>query len=531
MSKGEGTQAKCREEFLPIVVPLLVGLRCLHRVHHHIVAGRVNGGDADNVLMADAPDIPTPTDEGAAPEAPRPSELADLVIGSEMIQLPDPNHDDKEDGGLPPLVEDKVDRMLSAPPLPPPRAPVGPALPPPPRIPAGPVLPPPPRVPSLSGEERIQAIVERGQAHLTSWEKLVPENEVFGVHRMNFVLRQEVVAMLESEREFDLLRAEMGGSRKRRRRGVRRRIGRAISEAMTIAVRAGDDEGMEKVVTAPTTRARGKKASNGSMRGPAKGGAKWAETAWEMLTDGEEGTEWKDVVGLWWKLEESTGFESSTKTLPTSGRPKEVAMWVRNAQKGIPDVLPQSFSDQWWQWWTRINPECDWEELRCPGQNGLLNVLACLKWWRNALGRETEDWLDAMRDVAWALSQMQRALLPLIPAARPPRKHSPLPPPLRPPAPNPAPNLDADSVRTSGSAGPGEAGAPAHSTASSAPSAAAGEIHRPSGRRLWSTSPTPIRSKPRPLRKHPHRISHRAPQGEPAAVILGGGGAGAGQRG
>ncbi|KAJ7840612.1 hypothetical protein B0H14DRAFT_2360567 [Mycena olivaceomarginata] len=140
-----------------------------------------------------------------------------------------------------------------------------------------------------------------------------------------------------------------------------------------------------------------------------------------MLTDGEEGTEWKDVVGLWWKLEESTGFESSTKTLPTSGRPKEVAMWVRNARKGIPDVLPQSFSDQWWQWWTRINPEWrvvdgalvkegdgDWEELRCPGQNGLLNVLACLKWWRNALGRETEDWLDAVRDVAWALSQMQR---------------------------------------------------------------------------------------------------------------------------
>jgi hypothetical protein len=74
---------------------------------------------------------------------------------------------------------------------------------------------------------------------------------------------------------------------------------------------SSDDEGMERVVTAPTARARGKKASNGLTRGSAKGGAKWAETAWEMLTDGEEGTEWKDVVGLWWKLEESTGFESS----------------------------------------------------------------------------------------------------------------------------------------------------------------------------------------------------------------------------
>lgn len=50
---------------------------------------------------------------------------------------------------------------------------------------------------------------------------------------------------------------------------------------------------------------------------------------------------------------------------------------------------------------------------------------------------------------------------------------APAPARTRPPAPNPAPNLDADSVRTSGSAGPGEAGAPAHSTASSAPSAAA----------------------------------------------------------
>ncbi|KAJ7789798.1 hypothetical protein B0H14DRAFT_3502526 [Mycena olivaceomarginata] len=169
-SCDEEIQAKCREEFLPIVAPLLMGLRAYTGYTINIVAGRVNrglfdvvsanagtvdgkdwakwdpvgygemlprflkfvhaasSGDADNVPTPDALDIPTPTDEGAAPEAPRPSGLADSVIGSEMIQLPDPNHDNKEDGGLPPLVEDEVDRMLLAPPPPPPRAPVGPAL-------------------------------------------------------------------------------------------------------------------------------------------------------------------------------------------------------------------------------------------------------------------------------------------------------------------------------------------------------------------------------------------------------------------
>jgi hypothetical protein len=56
----------------------------------------------------------------------------------------------------------------------------------------------------------------------------------------------------------------------------------------------------------PTTRAR---AARGA--GTAKGGAKWAETAWSILLEVEMGVDWKDVVSLWWTLEELWKFATS----------------------------------------------------------------------------------------------------------------------------------------------------------------------------------------------------------------------------
>ncbi|KAF8205186.1 hypothetical protein K438DRAFT_1529246, partial [Mycena galopus ATCC 62051] len=146
---------------------------------------------------------------------------------------------------------------------------------------------------------------------------------------------------------------------------------------------------------------------------------KWAEYAKAMLLEDNGGDEWARLVDLWWKLEESAGFESSTKMLPTAGRPKQVSEWVKNACKGIPKVEIEIFAAQWWTWWTAINPswrhvidgkpvmegEGSWASLKCPGQNGLLNVLACLKWWGAALNGESAEWLEAMRDVGWALEQ------------------------------------------------------------------------------------------------------------------------------
>ncbi|KAF8193117.1 hypothetical protein K438DRAFT_1589591 [Mycena galopus ATCC 62051] len=140
-----------------------------------------------------------------------------------------------------------------------------------------------------------------------------------------------------------------------------------------------------------------------------------------LLEDNGVGEDWARVVELWWKLEESAGFESSTKTLPTAGRPKQVSEWVKNARKGILKVKIESFAVQWWKWWATINPswrrvvdgklvkegEGPWASLKCPGQNGLLNVLACLKWWGAALNGVSGEWLEAVKDVGWALEQMR----------------------------------------------------------------------------------------------------------------------------
>jgi hypothetical protein len=47
-----------------------------------------------------------------------------------------------------------------------------------------------------------------------------------------------------------------------------------------------------------------------------------------------------------------------------------------------------------------------WTFLDVPGQNSFLNVLIGLKWWREKLEEETEEWREAADNVLWVLKQM-----------------------------------------------------------------------------------------------------------------------------
>ncbi|KAJ7895599.1 hypothetical protein B0H14DRAFT_2333773, partial [Mycena olivaceomarginata] len=102
-------------------------------------------------------------------------------------------------------------------------------------------------------------------------------------------------------------------------------------------------------------------------------------------------------------------------------RPKEVKDWVSRARNHTPviddaDRLGQS----WWAWWIDINPEWrgdtrpllhgmgTWESLDLYGQNGFLNVLMVLKWWRDAMSEASPDWEEGVADVTWVLQQMQK---------------------------------------------------------------------------------------------------------------------------
>ncbi|KAJ6493094.1 hypothetical protein C8R45DRAFT_788926, partial [Mycena sanguinolenta] len=140
-----------------------------------------------------------------------------------------------------------------------------------------------------------------------------------------------------------------------------------------------------------------------------------------MLLDGVEGNKWAALVELWFKLEEQSGFVSQTKSHPTALRPKEVGAWVKRARKGTPLVSAATFPSAWRAWWVAINPAWrrsegelvreargDFKVLKCPGPNGFLSVIACLKWWRVALSTEESaaEWKDAVGDVMWVLEQM-----------------------------------------------------------------------------------------------------------------------------
>ncbi|KAJ7195541.1 hypothetical protein GGX14DRAFT_376999 [Mycena pura] len=132
------------------------------------------------------------------------------------------------------------------------------------------------------------------------------------------------------------------------------------------------------------------------------------------------GADWSSIVQLWWQLEKASGFSTQTKTHATTGRPKCVGIWVKNARKGTPTIEGgvEGMERDWWAWWRRINPDWrlrgdellrldgDWGVLKCPGQNGFLNVIICLKWWRAAMEGPSEAWERAIADLKWALECM-----------------------------------------------------------------------------------------------------------------------------
>ncbi|KAJ7747404.1 hypothetical protein DFH07DRAFT_747794, partial [Mycena maculata] len=108
--------------------------------------------------------------------------------------------------------------------------------------------------------------------------------------------------------------------------------------------------------------------------------------------------------------------------LPAAHRPKQVGDWIQRARKGTPPISDlEGFIEEWWKWWTSMNPGWrrvngtlvqegagSWEPLECPGPNGFLSVLACLKWWRMEVPDDTDDWKKAVGDVVWVLAEMLR---------------------------------------------------------------------------------------------------------------------------
>ncbi|KAF8184374.1 hypothetical protein K438DRAFT_1598376, partial [Mycena galopus ATCC 62051] len=105
----------------------------------------------------------------------------------------------------------------------------------------------------------------------------------------------------------------------------------------------------------------------------------------------------------------------------TTNHPKAVGMWVKNARKGVPNIgTAEQMEGEWWAWWRKINPgwrlsdngdlvqnhDGPFDVLKCPGQNGFLSIMVCLKWWHGSMEVPSDTWNGAIADVKWVLGRM-----------------------------------------------------------------------------------------------------------------------------
>lgn len=143
-----------------------------------------------------------------------------------------------------------------------------------------------------------------------------------------------------------------------------------------------------------------------------------------MLNSENLGTEWENMLGIWTKFELSHRSQSAGR-IPADKRPSFVGDWLKRARAPTyrPVISrPDKFGDTFFAWWTSFQPtwrtanggallkgDGDMEDLRKPGINGLLSVLAALFFWGSALGagRESDvSWRRAVEDITWVLEKL-----------------------------------------------------------------------------------------------------------------------------
>ncbi|KAF9780908.1 hypothetical protein BJ322DRAFT_987737, partial [Thelephora terrestris] len=119
-------------------------------------------------------------------------------------------------------------------------------------------------------------------------------------------------------------------------------------------------------------------------------------------------------------------------SLPTAGRPAEIALWSSKARpEGLPDYTKggwsfSDFVDSIFTWWATIQPpwrsfertevsravKGGWGSLLAPRINGILNVVMQVYWWFKILEEENPegsirtDYELFADDVAWVFSNL-----------------------------------------------------------------------------------------------------------------------------
>ncbi|KAJ7348995.1 hypothetical protein DFH08DRAFT_998340 [Mycena albidolilacea] len=197
---------------------------------------------------------------------------------------------------------------------------------------------------------------------------------------------------------------------------VKRKSGKGGKQARTQVEEELEEESESESGEEAEVAPKASKQNKGHPTAKAKGTAanEWALKAQRVLETKDYGDSWSTLVQLWWSREEEAGFVGGKQSWPAKKRPQAVSDWVGRARNYTPDVKDASaFGKEFW------GPS-DWVCMEYKGQNGFLNVLMLLKWWRDAMKDASPDWEEAMDDVTWVLQKMTANTSKKTPSPTPP---------------------------------------------------------------------------------------------------------------
>lgn len=175
-----------------------------------------------------------------------------------------------------------------------------------------------------------------------------------------------------------------------------------------------------------------------------------------MIDNDSLGEGWTNLVQAWTRFEDTSTHVRGS--LSAKGRPAAVADWIQRARNpGYRPIIKDSraFGDKHVTWWASLQPQwrvlhnddlerndkindddgepvedgefveaadlisngaglnCDgdgdFEELRKPGVNGLLSVLASLYFWGMAVkdsGKKSKKWVQSVEDCTYVLRSL-----------------------------------------------------------------------------------------------------------------------------
>lgn len=205
----------------------------------------------------------------------------------------------------------------------------------------------------------------------------------------------------------------------------------SIHPSFVPTVEGGPDrnpEGLQIVINRPVHLNTSMSSSTRKRQAPTAGprDVKWFIDRRNALLQGMEAVEgWGALLQSWFAWEEHNGYTKKGVAIPkVSQRPSAVEIWAKYARndtipKGVTDGL--KLGEGLRSWWRAINPgwrieaasgmfeqsgSGDWDALAAHGPNGLINILACLRWWYLLAGDSLDlsVWGELMADVSWVLS-------------------------------------------------------------------------------------------------------------------------------